>query len=51
MAAVSQPMTVDPLQHRQELTERLNSLRRLESFCDVTKPIYKYYKLKLMGQP
>ena len=36
MAAVSQPMTVDPLQHRQELTERLNSLRRLESFCDVT---------------
>jgi len=29
-------MTADPSQHRQELTERLDSLRRLDSFCDVT---------------
>ena len=36
MAAVSQPMTADPSQHRQELTERLDSLTRLDSFCDVT---------------
>ena len=36
MAAASQPLTADPSQHRQELTERLDSLRRLDSFCDVT---------------
>ena len=36
MAAVSQPMTADPSHHRQELNERLDSLRRLDSFCDVT---------------
>ena len=36
MAAASQPMTADPSQHRQELTERLDSLRRLDSLCDVT---------------
>ena len=36
MAVVSQPMTADPSYHRQELTERLDFLRRLDSFCDVT---------------
>ena len=36
MAAVSQLMSADPSQHRQELTERLDSLRRLDSLCDVT---------------
>ena len=36
MAAVSQPMTGDPTEHRQELIERLDALRRNESFCDVT---------------
>ena len=35
-AAVTQPMTTDPSQHRQELIERLDALRRNESFCDVT---------------
>ena len=35
-AAVTQPMTADPSQHRQELIERLDTLRRNESFCDVT---------------
>jgi len=36
MAAVSEPMTADPSHHRQELIERLDSLRRNLSFCDVT---------------
>ena len=36
MAEVSYPMTTDPSQHRQELIERLDTLRRNESFCDVT---------------
>ena len=36
MAEVSYPMTADPSQHRQELIERLDALRRNESFCDVT---------------
>ena len=35
-AAVTQPTTADPSQHRQELIERLDALRRNESFCDVT---------------
>ena len=34
-AAVAQPMTADPSQHRQELIERLDALTRNESFCDV----------------
>ena len=29
-------MTADPSQHSQELIERLDTLRRNESFCDVT---------------
>ena len=39
MADLSEPLTAgtaDPLQHRQELTERLDTLRRNDSFCDVT---------------
>ena len=36
MADVSQPMTGDPSQHRQELIERLDTLRKNERFCDVT---------------
>ena len=35
-AAFTKPMTADPSQHRQELIERLDVLRRNESFCDVT---------------
>ena len=36
MAAVSQPMSADPSQHRQEVIERLDTLRRNEASCDVT---------------
>ena len=39
MADLSEPMTAgtaDPSQHRLELTERLDTLRRNNSFCDVT---------------
>lgn len=39
MADLSKPMTArraDPSQHRLELTERLDTLRRNDSFCDVT---------------
>ena len=39
MAELSEPMTAgtaDPSQHRQELTERLDTLRRNDSFCNVT---------------
>ena len=39
MADLSEPMTAgtaDPTQHRQELSERLDTLRRNDSFCDVT---------------
>ena len=36
MAAVAEPMAADPAKHRQELIERLDSLRKNGSFCDVT---------------
>lgn len=39
MADLSKPMTAgtaDPSQYRQELTERFDTLRRNDSFCDVT---------------
>ncbi|XP_020630136.1 kelch-like protein 12 [Orbicella faveolata] len=37
MGDLSEPMTAaDPSRHRQELTERLDTLRRNDSFCDVT---------------
>ena len=36
MESLSQPMTTDPSKYRQELGERLDILRRNESFSDVT---------------
>ena len=36
MEFVSQPMSTDPFEHRKELVERLDILRRNENFCDVT---------------
>ena len=36
MEVLSQPMTTEPSQHRQELVERVDILRTNESFCDVT---------------
>ena len=35
MAAVSEPMTADHSQHRQQLSDRLEILRSNERFCDV----------------
>ena len=50
-AEVSYPMTADPLQHRQELIERLDALRRNEKFCDVAVTVkgkeFKAHKLVL----
>ena len=50
-ASQSQPMTADPSQHRQQLIERLNNLRRNESFCDVTVAVkgkeFKAHKVVL----
>ena len=36
MAGLTEPMTADPAKHREELFLRLDSLRRKETFCDVT---------------
>ncbi|XP_073228058.1 kelch-like protein 7 [Porites lutea] len=36
MADLTEPMTADPAKHREELLERLDALRRKETFCDVT---------------
>ena len=36
MEALSEPMSLQPSQHRQELVDRLDILRTNESFCDVT---------------
>ena len=51
MATVTQPITADPSQHRQQLTERLNTLRGNESFCDVTVAVkgkeFKAHKVVL----
>ena len=51
MAVLSEPMTADPSQHRPELTERLDTLRRNESFCDVTVAVkgteFKAHKVVL----
>ena len=51
MAALSEPMTADPSQHRQELTERLDTLRRNETFCDLTVAVkgteFKAHKVVL----
>ena len=51
MATLSEPMNADPSQHRQELTERLDTLRRNEAFCDVTVAVkgteFKAHKVVL----
>ena len=36
MADLTEPMTADPAKHRDQLFERLDALRRKETFCDVT---------------
>ena len=36
METISQPMSLEPSQHRHELVDRLDILRKNESFCDVT---------------
>ena len=36
MEILSEPMSLEPSQHRQELVDRLDILRTNESFCDVT---------------
>ena len=36
MATLSEPMSADPSQHRHELIDRLDILRKNQSFCDVT---------------
>ena len=51
MAARSEPMTANPSQHRQGVTERLDTLRRNESFCDITVAVkgtkFKAHKVVL----
>lgn len=51
MSVLSEPMKADPSQHRQELIERLDALRRDERFCDVTVAVndkeFKTHKVVL----
>ena len=51
MSVASQPMNADPSQHCQELIERLDALRKNESFSDVTIVVkgreFKAHKLVL----
>ena len=51
MATLSEPMTADPSQHRQGLTKRLDTLRKNETFCDVTVTVkgteFKAHKVVL----
>ena len=51
MADLTEPMTADPAKHRDQLFERLNTLRRKETFCDVTVAVngkeFKAYKVVL----
>ena len=51
MADLTEPMTADPAKHRDQLFERLDSLRRKETFCDVTVAVngkeFKAYKVVL----
>ena len=51
MADLAEPMTADPAKHRDQLFERLNTLRRKEAFCDVTVAVngkeFKAYKVVL----
>ena len=52
MADLTEPMTADPARHREDLLERLDALRRKETFCDVTVAAngkeFKAYKVILM---
>ena len=51
MADLTEPMTADPARHREDLLERLDALRRKETFCDVTVAVngkeFKAYKVIL----
>ena len=51
MADLTEPMTADPAKHRLDLLERLDALRRKETFCDVTVAVngkeFKAYKVIL----
>ena len=51
MADLTEPMTADPAKHRDQLFERLDALRRKETFCDVTVAVngkeFKAYKVVL----
>ena len=51
MADLAEPMTADPAKHRDQLFERLDALRRKETFCDVTVEVkgkeFKAYKVVL----
>ena len=51
MADLTEPMTADPAKHREDLLERLDALRRKETFCDVTVAVngkeFKAYKVVL----
>ena len=51
MADLTEPMTADPARHREDLLERLDALRRKETFCDVTVAVngkeFKAYKVVL----
>lgn len=51
MSVLSEPMKADPSQHRKELIERLDALRRDERFCDVTVAVkgkeFKTHKIVL----
>ena len=51
MADLTEPMTADPARHREDLLERLDALRRKETFCDVTVAAngkeFKAYKVVL----
>ena len=51
MADLTEPMTADPAKHREDLLERLDALRRKETFCDVTVAAngkeFKAYKVVL----
>ena len=51
MADLNEPMTADPAKHREDLLERLDALRRKETFCDVTVAVkgeeFKAYKVIL----
>ena len=51
MADLSQPMMEDPAKYYEKLFERLNALRKQETFCDVTVAVkgkeFKAHKVVL----